>query len=490
MKRRRLAPPSRLLSLILGASLALPGCMMLGGSPMAATSMAGGSMGIAGGGSQDIALARELIRQGQVPMPGSFVVEGLYAEHDLPLGQAPAGKTLHVDFGLGQAPALPEGKPTTFVQVAMSSGLAQEDFQRPALSLTVVADRSGSMADGKMEALKHSLRKLVDRLDAQDRLAIVVFDDQVETWRELAPVEDKQAIHRLIDRLEPRGSTDIELGMRRGYEILAAAAQDTRDRRLMLFTDALPNTGTTDDQSFEALVKRYSEQGIGLTAFGIGLDFGTQLAETIGNQQGGNYVFLKDANQVNTLFDEDFDYLVSPAAYDMQLSLTPAAGMRLVDVYGAGTWESTDQAYRMSLKTLFFSRRRGALVLRLEPTASGSVPASGSPLVMGSLTYTERDRVTKREEAVSAQWQTAPSASDVTLYSPAKVQKAVALTNMFLAMREASKLYHAQPRQAEAAAAVATASRQELEAAAAALNDPALSQEAELMGALAENCRR
>src|SRR3954454_18280216 len=51
---------------------------------------------------------------------------------------------------------------------------------RPPLHLALVLDRSGSMAGPKLAAAQQSAGFLVGRLRADDRIALVVFDDEVE----------------------------------------------------------------------------------------------------------------------------------------------------------------------------------------------------------------------------------------------------------------------------------------------------------------------
>ena len=58
------------------------GCAM--GGKMS-TSASAGDLGATQGGVQDLGSARELIDNGRVPPPESFVVEGMYSEHDLGL---------------------------------------------------------------------------------------------------------------------------------------------------------------------------------------------------------------------------------------------------------------------------------------------------------------------------------------------------------------------------------------------------------------------
>ena len=47
-------------------------------------------------------------------------------------------------------------------------------------TLEVVLDRSGSMAEGSLDAAKAALEALIDRLDPSGNFGLVTFDDDVE----------------------------------------------------------------------------------------------------------------------------------------------------------------------------------------------------------------------------------------------------------------------------------------------------------------------
>ena len=46
--------------------------------------------------------------------------------------------------------------------------------------VAVVLDRSGSMQGWKMVAARRAAARIVDTLEAGDRLAVLAFDDQIE----------------------------------------------------------------------------------------------------------------------------------------------------------------------------------------------------------------------------------------------------------------------------------------------------------------------
>lgn len=464
--------------------LALMAALLAGCASPAMAPSAG--IGVNVGGAQDIKLVRELVDRGQVPRDTQFTAQGLYAEHDLPIGEAPAGKPLHLSLGLGIAPALDTGKRTHWLQVGLGSGLAPGEFKRPPQHLVVVADRSGSMSGSRIVALRKALHALVDKLNDQDSLGVVIFDDRVDVVHHLSPLRDRATLHRAIDQIQDRGSTDIDAGLRAGYDMfLRTQAPAGYQRRVLLFTDALPNTGNTDPDGFESLVARYGRAGIGMTVFGIGLDFDAELTEVIGNQRGGNYVFLAEPSDVETVFNEDFDYLMSPAAYDMTLSITPAPGFKLTGAYGVSELKEGQTGYDLKVKSLFFSKNRGAIMLRMEETEPGA-GGTGAPVVAkGTLKYLRADAKTEVTDTLEATVTGDRPTGDAEYYAPAATRKAVALTNQYLAMKEALRLYHTGDL--TGAMAVLGKAKAQLEAARTALQAADLDIEISLVTKLSAN---
>ncbi len=344
-----------------------------GTAPQADASMGGGGLGATPGGAQDIGYIRTVVDEGYIPLPFHLAVEGLFSEHDLPLeGTAPCDQLLCVRAGLGVAPALDSGEMNYFVQIGFSSGLRADTFQRTPLNLAVVLDKSGSMSDfggeggSKMEATKAALIKMVDKLTPNDRLSLVLFNSAAEVILDNTPVTDPAAIKALISGIEPGGGTNIEAGLRLGFELVEAYSQPSqRMDRVMLLTDALPNVGRTGEGDFLTMAQHYADLGIGLTTFGVGFNFGQELILALSQIRGGNYFFLEDAERIAEVFELDFDYLVTPLAYDLQLGFQPAEGFETLDVHGIPSWTPGDDLVEMQVATLFLSRNHGAILIRL-----------------------------------------------------------------------------------------------------------------------------
>ena len=412
--------------------LALGGCG--GYAPMAMT----GGAGVTTGGAQDIGQARNLVAAGRIPAPESFVVEGLLSEYDIPVTSAPCQQRLCLDTAVAVAPAIDTGREEAFMVVGMSTNVDLRRFERKPLDLAVVVDRSGSMGGGKMEAARAALHQLVSGLRPDDRLALVAFDHEVDVL--LPPVvlrEGTESLHEIIDEIEARGSTNIEAALQTGYELVAGSRRAGREARVMLITDARPNVGRTSKSSFIGLANAYGERGIGLTVFGVGLDFGQELTLAISRTPGANYVYLENAAKLRKVFDRDIDLLVTPVAWDVEMVVQPDPGYRIVAAYGVPSSVDTEGAgVRVHLPTLFLSRNRGAIVFRLaatgRPTGShgphGRAGHEGLGRAWIGYREVQEGQAFRDEEVVEVQRE-----------AQVGVLRAVSLVNAALGLKEASR---------------------------------------------------
>jgi len=169
---------------------------------------------------------------------------------------------------------------------------------------------------------------------------------------------------------------------------------------------------------------------------------------------------------------------VSPIAYDLVLNATPSPGFVVTQGYGFP--ESTLEQTKLSVSTVFLSRRRGALLLRIEPEHDAAYDALSIGL---SLKY-----LTTQGEAMEESF--AKNFSGFTednSFEQDGVHKTVALGRLVSAMREAAELY-ATDR--DAAISVLQHALVQLEDAQGSLNDPALQKEvafsADLLGLMRE----
>lgn len=461
--------------------MALLALLSLAGCGVALDSAPAGDLGGTPGGAQDMALVRRKIAMGQVPAPEDFVTEGLYSEHDLPLDGPPCEQVLCLRMATGIAPALDTGRQEAFVQVGFSSNVDPATFRRKPLDVALVIDHSGSMSGEPMEAVKEAARRLVARLGEEDTFSLVLFDDEVETQVKQAPVRDRAALLHAINTIEVDGGTCIECGLKEGYQQLATQPRnEARAQRLFLFTDAMPNVGATGEGEFTELLRANSEQGRDLTVFGVNIAFGQALVTKISATRGANYFYLSDPERTRKVFDEDFDFLVTPIAYDLKVVFSPAENFKVEAVYGLPGVEPGASRAELDVATVFLSRRRGAILARL---SRGAELPPNQTVMTSAFSFQPVEGEAPAATLTASYEGSEPLASTATWYSQRSVRKTVALTNFILGARQACDRWGKGEKAAAREVADRTAAL--LEAEAEALDDAPLRTEAELARKLA-----
>jgi len=449
--------------------------------------MSAEGLGATPGGAQDIGLARELIEMGQVPRVDQFTVEGLYSEHDLTLAEAaPCDEPLCLGHALGLEVALDDDQRDLFVQLGLSTNVAAADFSRQPLNLGIVVDTSGSMT-AYHDGVKQALHALVDVLNEDDRVALVVFEATARTIQSSTPASDLQTLHDAVDRLQTGGSTNMEAGMRLGYAEIAEHVDAEHLSRLIVFTDAMTNTGDTDAGSFNALTQAAAAIDIGFTFFGFGEYFDAEFIDSLAHLRGGNYRFVR-AEDVKPIFEEELDYLVTPIAYDLRVQLEAAEGAQLLSVYGIPQAAEHFDGELFDVSTLFLSKRKGAIVLRFEGAELEAL-YQGARLGVGqaSISYQTVDGEDKRATLdLSAALAALPGEGEVH-YPDAAMQRTLAVTDMYLAMYAVCADYHGGGFDLEDAGARLDAAIAKLRAADELLEDDRLRREIALLEQLKLN---
>jgi von Willebrand factor type A domain len=241
------------------------------------------------------------------------------------------------DFSVSAQIAPDPEKPGIYNLALAVAGRPLDRESRRNAAITFVVDRSGSMSDeGRMDYLKRGLHRAVDELKTGDMISLVLFDDQVCT-----PVENfvvgrdpRKVLDGAIDKLEPRGSTDVHLGLVEGYAIADRSFQTTHSNRVLLVTDALANTGVTDTESIALIGKHYDQRRIRLSGVGVGTEFNDELLDQLTEKGRGAYVFLGSPAEVDAVFGPRFISLIETVANDVHFQLHLPPSLRMNVFYG------------------------------------------------------------------------------------------------------------------------------------------------------------
>lgn len=351
-------------------------------------------IGVTPGGAQDINYARDRIKAGEVPHSNTFTPEGLFSQHDLPGPQKAKCKQTICLAGTAMPAQLVAQSDVRYLgQLGFSSDIKAKTFKREPVNLVMVVDVSGSMT-GSLELVKDSLNAVVDQLGKGDQMSIVTYGSVGVV--ELKATANKGKMRRAIQGLQNGGSTAMEDGLQKGYELARQTKRGFKGQtRVMLFTDERPNVGRTDKGSFMQMAESASNDDIGMTTVGVSTHFGAELATAISSVRGGNLFFFPDVGTMTDTFEEEFDFMVTELGYDMKLTLSPGKNLKITGVYGIPgdklQWDKGGDALSVEIATLFASKRNGAIFVSYGPKDPNLPLAAPTALGFGNVVYEGTD---------------------------------------------------------------------------------------------------
>ncbi len=240
------------------------------------------------------------------------------------------------EFALGlEAAPSPFDAARHLVRVAV---LAREvrKKERKDFVLTLVVDVSGSMAaNGRLELVKDAVEFLVGQMRPADRIGVAAYSSSARKVLETVKVGNKDAIVRSVRGLFPQDSTNVDAGLRLGYQMAAAAFDPAATNRVILFSDGVANTGATLPEEILEHLRVHADRGIWLTAIGVGMgNYNDVLLEKIANSGNGNYAYVDDLAEAQRVFGEKLLGTMEVVAIDAkaQVEFDPAtvASFRLL----------------------------------------------------------------------------------------------------------------------------------------------------------------
>lgn len=338
------------------------------------------NIGFSTGGAKDVNNFRKNIEEGYFPISTDITYNGLFYDYTFDTGNT--GNNSQDLFSPSYSTAISKDpiseKDEYYMTVGLNSNIKESDFSRKKLNLVVVLDISGSMSSGfdsyyyddmgensedesktKMQIANESVNILLDQLNEEDRFGMVLFDDGAYLAKPINLVEttDIDAIKGHILEIEAQGGTNFESGYEEATKLLYEYKNvDTNEyeNRIIVITDAMPNYGETSDEGLLSYVKNNADDGIYTTFIGVGVDFNTELTEAISDVRGANYYSVHNSSEFKDRMGEQFEYMVTPLVFDLELSLNSDA-YEIVGVYGSDT-VNKESGSIMNVNTLFPSK--------------------------------------------------------------------------------------------------------------------------------------
>jgi Ca-activated chloride channel family protein len=261
-----------------------------------------------------------------------------------------------------QAPAQPAG--------------AASAAARSQLRLALVVDRSGSMSGEPLHQALRCVRHIVERLQPQDEVAVVLYDNRVDVAVPLQPAAQKDAILAALAGVESGGNTALFQGWLAGAQQLGVGRAGAISRVLLL-SDGQANMGLTELAEVSPHCAQWHEQGVSTTTVGLGAGFNEDLMVGMARTGGGQAYYGQTAEDLHDSFDEELALL--EALFLRHLRVKPVAAEGVI----AEALSALDLPAQDGWRTLSDLpwRAESWLLLRLHVAAQAPSGGAARPLL-------------------------------------------------------------------------------------------------------------
>eukprot|EP01023_Acetabularia_acetabulum_P037178 TRINITY_DN351_c1_g1_i5.p1 TRINITY_DN351_c1_g1~~TRINITY_DN351_c1_g1_i5.p1 ORF type:complete len:593 (+),score=81.22 TRINITY_DN351_c1_g1_i5:83-1861(+) len=421
------------------------------------------TIGFTVGGAKGIDNFRNNIDNDFLPSPYDVTYEGIFNDYFFDTRDESSGQCEQLfcpsfSAALSPDPLYEESANELYLAVGLDSGLAAASFERKPLNLVILLDISGSMksefdqyaydgpvndnelwGESKLSVAKTALQDMLQHLRDGDQLSIVTFDSLSDVVQKLQPVQDidMTSLKGTISEIYSGGSTNLEAGFTTATKQLTDCfvcvnlGLEQFENRIIILTDAQANTGDYSDTGLATLITQNSQQGIFTSIVGIGLDFNSELIESITKTRGANYFNVYSPSQFRQKLNKEFDFIVTPLVFDLKLEIDAMSfdngnGWQVIKVYGSPNIDGglTKEGTLIDINTLFPSPKTeegikgGVVLLKLFK------PRKNIPLKL-KVTYIERDTLATKESSSQVDQFDGQQSE---FYGSSGVQKAIVLS--------------------------------------------------------------
>ena len=243
--------------------------------------------------------------------PGAVRISYLLSK---PSGEAPVTVFTYPD------PTVNNGSGGYFLLLASPPASVDPDNDHAKRELTLVIDRSGSMAGPKMEQARKAALQTVEGLAMGESFNIIDFSDTIHSFSTTPVVKSSETLDRVrtyISGLNAVGGTNLHDAL---LESLRAKPVADGTLPIVLFlTDGRPTVGLTAEAQIREDAKKANAFNRRIFTFGLGYDVNGALLSGIADNARATSTFVLPEEDVEVKVGQVFRQLAGPVVTDPKL---------------------------------------------------------------------------------------------------------------------------------------------------------------------------
>jgi Ca-activated chloride channel homolog len=261
---------------------------------------------------------RTSIQGGSLPDPNQVRVEELINYFDYNYPEPTDNHPFAVHTEVAKAPWNTEHH---LVRIALQGKKPVYGNETRPSNLVFLLDVSGSMS-GSLELVKNSMRILLEKMSAQDKISLVVYAGAAGLVLPATSADKKAVILDALNKLQAGGSTAGGEGINLAYKIAKENFIKEGNNRVVLCTDGDFNVGVSSDEGLLALITEKRKENVFLTVAGFGYgNFNDQMLEKISNSGDGNYFYIDNEKEARQVFGRDMHANMFAIAKDVKIQV-------------------------------------------------------------------------------------------------------------------------------------------------------------------------
>ena len=203
----------------------------------------------------------------------------------------------------------------------------QDEAQAPLRrEVTIVLDRSGSMAGEKLEQVRAASLQILEGLADGEAFNIIVYNESVEHFSPQPVIKDAETMKKArayVGALRVSGGTNIHDAV---VEALRQKPVEGTLPIVLFLTDGLPTIGQTSEKSIREVAAKGNPHKRRIFTFGVGVDVNTPLLSRIARESRATATYVLPKEDVEVKVGQVYKRLSGPILADPVLSVVDPAG--------------------------------------------------------------------------------------------------------------------------------------------------------------------